>query len=66
MPDFPKDLNWNRLAEDMTGNIRVGLAAGEAIARFDRPAGRRASSARLECGNGAGVRDGRVSSPRFG
>ena len=37
-PDLPKDLNWNRLAEEMTGNIRVGLAAGEAIARFDRPA----------------------------
>jgi hypothetical protein len=35
--DLPKDLNWNRLAEEMTGNIRVGLAAGEAIARFDRP-----------------------------
>jgi hypothetical protein len=39
--DLPKDLNWNRLAEEITGNIRVGLAAGEAIARFDRPAGRR-------------------------
>jgi len=37
VPDLPKDLNWNRLAEEMTGNIRVGLAAGEAIARFDRP-----------------------------
>jgi hypothetical protein len=36
-PDLPKDLNWNRLAQEMTGNIRVGLAAGEAIARFDRP-----------------------------
>lgn len=34
----PKDLNWNRLAAEMTGNIRVGLAAGEAIARFDKPA----------------------------
>lgn len=32
----PKDLNWNFLAEEMTGNIRVGLAAGQAIARFDR------------------------------
>ena len=39
LPDLPKDLNWNRLAEEMTGNIRVGLAAGEAIARFDRPIG---------------------------
>ena len=38
--DLPKDLNWNRLAAEMTGNIRVGLAAGEAIARFDKPAGR--------------------------
>jgi hypothetical protein len=39
--ELPKDLNWNRLAEEMTGNIRVGLAAGEAIARFDRPSGAR-------------------------
>jgi hypothetical protein len=39
-PELPKDINWNRLAEDMTGNIRVGLAAGEAIARFDRPVAR--------------------------
>ncbi len=29
--------NWNRLADEMTGNIRVGLAAGEAIALFDKP-----------------------------
>lgn len=36
-PDLPANLNWNRLAEEMTGNIRVGLAAGEAIALFDRP-----------------------------
>jgi hypothetical protein len=35
--DLPKDLNWDRLSEEMTGNIRVGLAAGEAIARFDKP-----------------------------
>ncbi|HTR39154.1 MAG TPA: hypothetical protein VMH80_24930 [Bryobacteraceae bacterium] len=34
---FPKELNWTRLAEEMSANIRVGLAAGEAIARFDRP-----------------------------
>lgn len=39
-PDLPKDLNWTRLADEMTGNIRVGLAAGEAIARFDRPVAR--------------------------
>jgi hypothetical protein len=40
--ETPKDLNvnWNRLAEEMTGNIRVGLAAGEAIAAFDPPAAR--------------------------
>jgi len=36
--DLNIDRNWDRLAEEMTGNIRVGLAAGEAIARFDRPA----------------------------
>jgi hypothetical protein len=30
-------LNWNRLAEEMTGNICVGLEAGEAIALFDKP-----------------------------
>jgi len=35
--ELPKDLNWNRLAEEMTGNIRVGLAAGQAIASFDKP-----------------------------
>jgi len=41
--ELPKNLNWDRLAEEMTGNIRVGLAAGEAIASFDRPvAGARA------------------------
>ena len=35
--DLPNGLNWNRLAAEMTGNIRVGLAAGEAIAQFDKP-----------------------------
>jgi hypothetical protein len=40
LPDLPKDVNWSRLAEEMRGNIRVGLAAGEAIARFDRPVSR--------------------------
>jgi len=35
--ELPKDLNWDRLSEEMTGNIRVGLAAGEAIAGFDKP-----------------------------
>lgn len=36
--ELPENLNWNQLAEEMRGNIRVGLAAGEAIARFDKPA----------------------------
>ena len=36
-PEFPNGLSWNRLAQEMTGNIRVGLAAGEAIALFDNP-----------------------------
>ncbi len=35
--ELPQDLNWNRLAAEMSGNIRVGLAAGEAIAAFDPP-----------------------------
>jgi hypothetical protein len=30
------DVNWARLSQEMTGNIRVGLAAGEAIEGFDR------------------------------
>jgi len=29
---MPRDLDWDRLAEEMTGNIRVGLAAGECVA----------------------------------
>ena len=37
MPELPNGLNWSRLAAEMTGNIRVGLAAGEAIALFDKP-----------------------------
>ena len=37
MPELPNGLNWNRLSDEMTGNIRVGLAAGEAIALFDKP-----------------------------
>ena len=40
-PELPNNLSWNRLAQEMTGNIRVGLAAGEAIAQFDRPAPRK-------------------------
>jgi hypothetical protein len=35
--ELPNGLNWNRLAAEMTGNIRVGLAAGEAISQFDKP-----------------------------
>ena len=34
--ELPADLNWNRLAQEMTGNIRVGLAAGECIAGFEK------------------------------
>jgi hypothetical protein len=34
---LPENLNWNQLAEEMAANVRVGLAAGEAIARFDKP-----------------------------
>jgi hypothetical protein len=37
MPELPNGLSWNRLSDEMTGNIRVGLAAGEAIALFDKP-----------------------------
>jgi len=36
-PELQKGSHWNQLAEEMTGNIRVGLAAGEAIALFDKP-----------------------------
>ena len=30
--ELPANLNWERLAAEMTGNIRVGLAAGECVA----------------------------------
>src|SRR5581483_7948663 len=30
----PPGVNWDRLAEEMTGNIRVGLAAGECVGDF--------------------------------
>jgi hypothetical protein len=36
-PAFPNAVNWDRLAQEMTGNIRVGLDAGQAIAGFDKP-----------------------------
>ncbi len=29
---MPQSLDWDRLADEMTGNIRVGLAAGECVA----------------------------------
>jgi len=34
--EMPAGLNWNRLAAEMTGNIRVGLAAGECVATVHR------------------------------
>ena len=37
--DLPPGLDWNRLAEEMTGNIRVGLAAGECVGDY-RPRAR--------------------------
>jgi hypothetical protein len=32
--DLPSGLDWNRLSEEMTGNIRVGLAAGECVGGY--------------------------------
>ena len=37
--ELPPGLDWHQLSNEMAGNIRVGLAAGEAIAAFDRPSG---------------------------
>ena len=34
--ETPADANFARLAQEMTGNIRVGLAAGECIAGFEK------------------------------
>jgi hypothetical protein len=31
LDEMPAGLNWDRLAREMTGNIRVGLAAGECV-----------------------------------
>lgn len=31
LSELPSGLNWNRMAEEMTANIRVGLAAGECV-----------------------------------
>jgi hypothetical protein len=42
--ELPAHTNWTRLSQEMTGNIRVGLAAGECIAGFEktiRPPGQR-------------------------
>jgi len=37
--EMPDGVNWNRLAAEMTANIRVGLAAGECVApRKRKPA----------------------------
>lgn len=36
---LPEGLNWNRLAAEMTANIRVGLAAGECVAPRPRKSG---------------------------
>jgi len=35
---MPEGVNWNRLAAEMTANIRVGLAAGECVAPRTRKA----------------------------
>lgn len=32
--EMPPEVDWERLAEEMTGNIRVGLAAGECVGDF--------------------------------
>jgi hypothetical protein len=34
--EMPEGLNWSRLSPEITGNIRVGLAAGECIAGFEK------------------------------
>lgn len=36
--ELPAGLNWSRLSQEMTGNIRVGLAAGECVAGFEKSA----------------------------
>jgi hypothetical protein len=37
-PDLSSDVDWDRLAAEMTANIRVGLAAGECVAPRRRKA----------------------------
>jgi hypothetical protein len=39
--ELPSGLDWNTLSREITGNIRVGLEAGECIEPFLRPARRR-------------------------
>jgi hypothetical protein len=34
--EIPGHVNWQRLSQEMTGNIRVGFAAGECIAGFEK------------------------------
>ena len=34
--NLPQDVNWSRLSQEMSGNIRVGLAAGECIDGFEK------------------------------
>jgi hypothetical protein len=62
-PVLPNALNWNRLAEDrlveeITANIRLGLAAGEAIASFDKPLRAPSGLRRLHISNAALVAAG--------
>lgn len=35
--EIPRGLNWDRMAAEMTANIRVGLEAGECVARRPQP-----------------------------
>lgn len=64
-PAFPNAVNWDCLAEDrimddMTGNIRVGLDAGQAIARFDKPLHAKSGLRRLHFNHAALVAAGAV------
>lgn len=35
--ELPRGMNWDRMAAEMTANIRVGLEAGECVARRPQP-----------------------------
>lgn len=35
--EMPEGVNWTRLSQEMTGNIRVGLAAGECVGPVPTP-----------------------------